>query len=220
MLEFEQVQVGDSAQYCVIWLHGLGADGYDFVPVARELRLPSSPGVRFIFPHAPMQPVTINGGYVMRAWYDIVSTDITAEQDRHGIERSTQHIKEIVTEQNRLGVANENIIVAGFSQGGAIALHIGLRSGLGLRGIMALSCYVPLVDELPLSAAPQPASRIFMAHGNFDPVVPFAAGVISKRLLNDAGYQVEWHEYPMEHSVCMEEINDISAWLQQLITDS
>jgi phospholipase/carboxylesterase len=216
MLEYVLEQVGDKPKYCVIWLHGLGADGHDFVPVIPELQLPTTPGIRFIFPHAPVQPVTINGGYEMRAWYDITAADLTAHQDRQGIERSAQWIEEIIVEQNRNGIGTENIIRAGFSQGGAIALHVGLRSGHRFAGVMALSSYIPLTDELPLPAAPQPGCEYFLAHGKFDPIVPFAAGVRSKRLLVDNGYPVEWHEYPMEHSVCMEQIGDISGWIQKL----
>ena len=216
MLEFEQVQVGDSVDYCIIWLHGLGADGHDFVPVIPELQLPESPGIKFIFPHAPSQPITVNGGYVMRAWYDIAGPDITSRQDRQGIEQSTRLVGELIAAQNAAGITDSRIILAGFSQGGAIALHVGLRSGHRFAGIMALSTYLPLAEELPLDAASDDSASIFMAHGSHDSIVPITAGMASKRLLNDKGYSVEWHDYPMEHAVCMEEIQDISRWLQTI----
>jgi len=216
MLEYEQVQVGDSVNYCVIWLHGLGADGHDFVPIIPELQLPTTPGIKFIFPHAPTRPITVNGGYVMRAWYDIAGPDITARQDQQGIEQSTRLVDELIAAQNASGIATSNIVMAGFSQGGAIALHMGLRSSHRFAGIMALSTYLPLADELPLESASDHSASIFMAHGTHDSIVPLTAGVASKRLLIDKGYTVEWHDYPMEHAVCMEEIQDISRWLQKI----
>lgn len=219
-LEYETDQVGDKAEYCIIWLHGLGADGYDFAPVVPELDLPASPGVRFIFPHAPQQPVTINGGYVMRAWYDVLGIDLTERQDRAGIENSAKLIEQLIDEQIDDGIAEGNIVLAGFSQGGAMALHIGLRSRCNLAGIMALSCYLPLSNEIPLQQAKPGAPHIFMAHGQFDKVVPMQAGMNSKALLESSGYEILWKEYPMEHSVCGEEIADISYWLQNTVIKS
>jgi len=219
MLEYEQVQTGDSVDYCVIWLHGLGADGYNFLPILPELRLPASPGIKFIFPHAPTQPVTFNAGYVMRAWYDIADADLTARQDRQGIEKTSRLIDELIAAQNASGIDTKKIIMAGFSQGGAIALHMGLRCGHRFAGIMALSTYLPLAEELPLARAPENFSSIFMGHGSYDPVVPLAAGVASRRLLKDSGYAVDWHEYPMDHSMCLEEVQDISRWMQSITSN-
>lgn len=217
MLEYEIAETGTEPEFCVIWMHGLGADGHDFAPIVSELNLPDSPDIRFIFPHAPMQPVTINGGYVMRAWYDIVAPDLTARQDRKGILQSATAINNIIKEQQESGIPSEKIILAGFSQGGAMALHIGLRSDLDFAGIMALSCYLPLADELSIPPASQkPGLAIFMAHGTSDPVVPINAGQLSKQHLNQQGYQVTWKDYPMEHSVCGEEVLDISRWLKQV----
>lgn len=217
MLEYEQTQTGASPQYCVIWLHGLGADGHDFAPIVPQLNLPPAPAIRFIFPHAPTQPVTINGGYVMRAWYDIVAADLRARQDKDGIVQSAQKIMQIVDDQQQQGIEAHNIILAGFSQGAALALHLGLRSGTGFAGIMALSGYLPLAEEMPVAAAdPAIQCPIFMAHGVYDPVVPLAAGTESRQRLVSLGYHIDWHEYPMEHSVCAEEIADISRWLQDV----
>ena len=216
MLEYETLQVGEKAEYCVIWLHGLGADGHDFTPIVPELQLPDSPGIRFIFPHAPMQAVTINAGYVMRAWYDIVSLDLTARQDKEGIAQSGKLIENIIARQNDAGIPAEKIILAGFSQGGAIALHLGLRSHHRFAGIMALSTYLPLADDHPLEKTSANSPSIFMAHGLFDTVVPAIVGMESRTMLEDAGYEVIWKEYPMEHSVCAEEIRDISNWIQQI----
>jgi len=217
VLEYELTEIGGTPEYCVIWLHGLGADGHDFLPIVPELRLPDQPGIRFIFPHAPQQPVTINGGYIMRAWYDVVAPDLTAQQDQDGILLSTEFIRGIINDQVQLGISREKIILAGFSQGGAMALHIGLREPGQFAGIMALSCYLPLANELPLAKADDKLNMpIFMAHGNYDPIVPLQAGAISRDILTQLGYTVTWKDYPMEHSVCAEEIADISQWLQQV----
>lgn len=216
-LQFESDQIGTSPDYCLIWLHGLGADGHDFVPVVPELGLADSPGVRFIFPHAPQQPITINGGYVMRAWYDVFGLDLTEQQDQEGIEDSSKLIEQLIDEQIANGVAAEKIILAGFSQGGAMALHLGLRSDYKVAGIIALSSYLPLAKQLPLQPANESSPPIFMAHGQFDTVVSINAGMTSKDSLQKLGYQVLWKEYPMEHSVCGQEIADISHWLQKII---
>ena len=219
MLEMEiiepRIDANAQSTWCVIWLHGLGADGHDFVPIVPELHLPESVPVRFIFPHAPMQPVTINGGYVMRAWYDIVEQDLRERQDAAGTQQSQQYIIEIIEQQLALGIDSSHIILAGFSQGGAIALYTGLRFAKPLGGIMALSTYLPLAatTEAEIHAVNRKIP-IFMAHGLFDTVVPLKAGVMSRRHLEQLGYRVQWQEYPMQHSVCVEEIADISAWLQ------
>ena len=217
MLDYEFIEHGTESEYCVIWMHGLGADGYDFAPIVPELNLPESPGFRFIFPHAPMQPVTINGGYVMRAWYDIVAPDLTARQDQEGILKSTDLINEIIHEQEEGGFPANKIILAGFSQGGAMALHIGLRSEQNFAGILALSTYLPLADDVAVPPAEQKQGiPIFMTHGLHDPVIPIIAAQMSRQRLTSLGYPVSWKEYAMEHSVCAEEIVDISQWLQQI----
>jgi phospholipase/carboxylesterase len=206
------LDTGASPQHSIIWLHGLGADGNDFVPIAEEINLPLA--VRYIFPHAPEQPVTINGGYVMRAWYDIAATDIGAQQDAAGIRASQIEIEKLIARERERGIPASNIFLAGFSQGGAIALHSGLRHAERLGGILALSAYLPLANTLPAEAsAAVKSTPLFMAHGRSDPIVPYALGKSSAEALRQQGYQLDWHEYPMQHSVCPEEIADIEVWL-------
>lgn len=212
------IEPDGAATACVIWLHGLGADGHDFEPIVPELNLPSGHGIRFVFPHAPYMPVTINQGYVMRAWYDILSMEIAAEQDEAGIRQSAQLLERLIGEQIEQGIAADRIVLAGFSQGGAIVLHTGLRYEKRLAGIMALSTYLPLAERFEAERSQANLdTTIFMGHGSDDPVVPHALGVQSRRILKDLDYAVEWHEYRMGHSVCMEEIIDISRWLQKVI---
>lgn len=217
-LEREVVETGPAPERCVIWLHGLGADGFDFVPLVPELHLPAAPPVRFVFPHAPHQPVTVNGGYVMRAWYDIVAPDLRARQDAEGIKRSQQALIALIQEQIDQGIAAKHVVLAGFSQGGAVALYTALRYAEPLAGVLALSTYLPLADT---SAAELQAGNvgvpIFMAHGDADPIVPLSAAVQSRRWLQELGLNVEWHEYAMQHSVCHEEIGHIGQWLQQVL---
>jgi phospholipase/carboxylesterase len=206
------LQTGMSPQHSIIWLHGLGADGQDFVPIADELELPVA--VRYIFPHAPMRPVTINGGFVMRAWYDIAGPSMDAQQDAAGIRASRALVEEIIAREVAQGIAPHNIFLAGFSQGGAIALHTALRQAVPLGGVLALSTYLPLAEAVARELLDQSkATPIFMAHGRNDPVVPYALGVFSRNALQKFGYAVEWHEYEMQHSVCEEELGDIAAWL-------
>ena len=206
------LETGPSPQHSIIWLHGLGADGEDFVPVAEQMQLPVA--VRYIFPHAPMQPVTINGGYVMRAWYDIIATNIGAQQDEAGIRDAQAEIEKLIAQERQRGIAAQNIYLAGFSQGGAIALHTGLRHQARLGGIIALSTYLPLAQTLTQEAsATNRDLPIFMAHGDEDPIVPYALGKSSAQKLEELGYRLSWHEYGMPHSVCMEEINDLANWL-------
>ena len=212
------VELGpEQANYSIIWLHGLGANGHDFEPIVPELQLPASAKIRFIFPHAPPQPVTINSGMIMPAWYDIVSPDLAQQEDETGIRQSQQHIDALIQRENSRGVVSENIIVAGFSQGGAIALQTSLRYPHRLGGVMALSSYLPLVQsfQLEISEANQQLP-IFMAHGSHDPIVPLPLGEDSRHWLEQHGYQPEWKTYYMEHSVCPEEITDISRWLKQI----
>jgi phospholipase/carboxylesterase len=210
------LQTGKQAQHSIIWLHGLGADGQDFVPIADELKLPVA--VRYIFPHAPMRPVTINGGFVMRAWYDISSQSMDAQQDTAGIRASQSLVDILIAQEVAHGIAPHNIFLAGFSQGGAIALHTALRQTAPLGGVLALSSYLPLAETAPRELLEQTKSTpVFMAHGRSDPIVPYALGVASRDALLKFGYAVEWHEYAMQHSVCGEELGDIAAWLGQKI---
>lgn len=199
-------------RHSIIWLHGLGADGEDFVPVAEEMNLPVA--VRYIFPHAPEQPVTINSGYIMRSWYDIAATDIGSKQDAAGVRASQLEIEKLIAQEKARGILPANIFLAGFSQGGAIALHTGLCHAERLGGILALSTYLPLADTLKDEASSAAKyTPIFMAHGRSDPIVPYTLGRSSEEMLLQQGYQVEWHEYAMPHSLCQEEVGDIEAWL-------
>lgn len=206
------LQTGKQPQHSIIWLHGLGADGQDFMPIAGELELPVA--VRYIFPHAPMRPVTINGGFVMRAWYDIAGQSMDAQQDAAGIRASQLLVEQLIAQEVASGVMPSKIFLAGFSQGGAIALHTAMRQTTPLGGVLALSTYLPLVDSVASEAqASTRATPVFMAHGRNDPVIPYALGAGSKDVLQKFGYAVEWHEYPMQHSVCEEELRDIETWL-------
>jgi phospholipase/carboxylesterase len=199
----------------VIWLHGLGADGFDFVPIVEELRLPSTLAVRFIFPQARPRPVTINNGFVMRAWYDITSLGPDRVEDEAGIRQSAAVVRGYIEKENARGIASERIVIAGFSQGGAIAFQAALRYPQRLGGVMALSTYLPLRESLVKEATPENRDvPILICHGVRDPMVPAALGTASRDLLQSFGYPVEWKTYPMEHSVCMEEVLDISKWLQ------
>lgn len=204
-----------SATASVIWLHGLGADGHDFEPIVSELGLGGAP-VRFIFPHAPERPVTINMGYVMRAWYDITAPDLSQGQDEAGTRESEQQLRAWIEHEKARGILPERIILAGFSQGGAIVLHTGLRYPERLGGIMALSTYLPLADtvadEMHAANAGLP---IFMAHGVQDPIIPLPLAEQSRETLRELGHTVAWHQYPMQHSVCMEEIGAIAGWLRE-----
>jgi len=198
----------------VIWLHGLGADGHDFEPIVPELRLPDDYGIRFIFPHAPVRPVTINGGMMMRAWYDVKTPDLRQAEDAEAIQDSSTILHNHISNEIQQGIASTNIIVAGFSQGGAIALYAGLRFSETLAGILALSTYLPLPEKLDTEANDaQKHTAIMMAHGIMDPVIPVHQGKSSFEQLKQAGYPVNWNEYRMQHAVCAEEIDDISRWL-------
>ncbi len=207
-----------AANAAVIWLHGLGADGHDFVPIVPELSLPAGASVRFIFPHAPIRAVTINGGARMRAWYDIKSLTRSDQQDDAGIRASAATLMALVAEQRKAGIAAKRIVIAGFSQGGAITLHASCRLAEPLAGTMALSTYLPLHDTLPkeLTEAGR-ATPILMCHGRADPVLALKLGSDSRDGLRGWGLKVDWHEYPMGHSVCAEEVDDISAWLATVL---
>lgn len=203
----------------VIWLHGLGADGHDFVPVVEMLKLPT---VRFILPHAPYQKITMNNGYEMRAWYDLFGLNSNQPQDAAGIALTQASIELLIAKENQRGIANENIVLAGFSQGGAIALHTALYMQPSLQqalaGVLALSTYLPLQDNLALNkTAINLKTPIFMAHGTFDEVITLERCKQSLRVLQENGYQIEWREYPMAHSVVPQEINDIRSFLQKVL---
>ncbi len=216
----EYVHSGDpNADKTVIWLHGLGTSGHDFEPIVPELGLPKNHDIHFIFPHAPRQPVTINAGMIMPAWYDIYALEADAREDEVGIKRAEQLIRTLIEAELERGVKAENIILAGFSQGGVMALYTGLRFAPALGGILALSCYLPLAASLMTDAAQDKLAPrnlpIFQAHGLHDPVVAYSLGETSRDYLQQMGYQPEWHRYPMQHSLCEEEIRDISVWLKQ-----
>ena len=215
LLEAVEVETGPAPEASIVWLHGLGADGHDFEPIVPELDLPEGLAVRFVFPHAPMQPVTINGGAVMRAWYDVLGSDgVRRREDPAGVRGSQERIEALLAREKARGVTAARIVLAGFSQGGAMAIHTGLRHGERLAGIMALSCSVPLGDSLaPEASAANREAPIFMAHGTEDAMIPSARARSGRDLLVSLGYRLEWHEYPMPHSVCPQEIVDISAWL-------
>ncbi len=209
------LDIGTSPQHSIIWLHGLGADGKDFVPIAHEIKLPVA--VRYLFPHAPQQPVTINGGMMMRAWYDIIA--FNGPIDSVGIQASQAAIENLIAQEKQRGIVAKNIYLAGFSQGGAIALYTGLHHAEKLGGIIALSSRLPQAEKLPekISAHKPP---IFMAHGRSDPIIPYSTGSHSATLLKEGGYQLEWREYDMPHSVCAEEIADIERWLIRQLSNN
>lgn len=216
--ECVETQTADEVTGSVIWLHGLGADGHDFEPIVPELRLADEPGLRFVFPHAPMRPVTINGGMTMRAWYDVITLDRDGRQDEQGIRDSADMLRGLIEREQQRGIASERIVCAGFSQGGAIALHAALRFEQRLAGLMALSSWLPLADTLQqevfnTTTAQSRDLPILVAHGTFDPVLPIALGQATRDTLQEAGYTIEWHEYPMAHAVCAEEIEAIRTWL-------
>lgn len=213
-----EIETRPSPSHAIIWLHGLGADGNDFVPVVEQLALPNL-GIRFIFPHAPMMPVTINGGFVMRAWYDILDADLALnEEDEHGLRASESTITALLDKEIRRGIPASRIVLAGFSQGGAIALQTGLRYQRKLAGMLVLSGYLPLMSKVERERnAVNQLTPVFMGHGTIDNVVPMSLAVASRAHLTQVGYSVEWHEYPMMHGVCNEELSDVSAWLSKVL---
>lgn len=217
-LELIEIETGDQPAASIIVLHGLGADGNDFVPVAEELNLGSVGPVRFVFPHAPTRPVTINGGHVMRAWYDILGTELTRREDEQGLRESQATVEALIAREKSRGVPASRIVVMGFSQGCAMALQTGLRHEERLAGIVGLSGYLPLADQTATERhAGNHEVPIFMAHGTHDPVVPFERGTASRDALQSLGYQIEWHEYAMPHSVCTPEIADLNRWLLRVL---
>ena len=207
-------ETGRNPRHAVIWLHGLGADGNDFVPIVPELIDADWPPLRFVFPHAPMRPITINGGVTMRAWYDISGLEIAQRQDEAGIRTSIGQVGELIEREIARGVPVGNILLAGFSQGGAVVLSAGIRHAQRLGGVIALSTYLPMAEKTDAEASV--ANRdvpIFMAHGMLDPTISHALGEMSREYLKQRGYAVEWHDYPMAHQVCMEEIADLRRWM-------
>lgn len=218
--EFIEVDPSGDPSAVIIWLHGLGADGHDFEAIVPQLRLPAPLPVRFIFPHAPMRAVTVNGGLVMRAWFDIFDVELTADSiDHDQFLESSEILTALIENEMRSGVASDRIVLAGFSQGGAIVLHTGLQYEKQLAGILAMSMHLPTIADTAStfsSAAKQ--VPIMMAHGQTDPVIPLPKALATRQALSDLGYAVDWHDYPMPHSVCAEEIEDIRSWLLKILT--
>jgi phospholipase/carboxylesterase len=217
-LESVIVETGPKPSFSIIWMHGLGADGHDFEPLVPELVERNSPSLRFIFPHAPVRPVTLNNGYRMRAWYDIVGIDRRSAEDFDGIQASANAIGALVKRENDAGIPSSRIAIAGFSQGGAMALQVATRHATAFAGVIALSCYLPLARQFATERAnANLATPIFMAHGLQDPVVPFQLGDESRRVLEGTGYKVEWHAYAMPHSLCPDEVDDLRAFLKRIV---
>lgn len=217
-LECIEIETGNNPQRAVIWLHGLGADGNDFAPIVPEFRLDDFPAIRFIFPHAPVQPVTINNGMAMRAWYDIFTPDLVRREDETGLRNAETAVRALIAQENVRGIPSSNIVLAGFSQGCALTLQTGLRLDERLAGMICLSGYLPLPNKI--SSERHPANQntpIFMGHGTMDPVVDIDRAKTSRDVLTDLGYAITWKTYPMPHSVCLEEINDVAAFLRQVL---
>ena len=216
-LETVTVETGPNPTFSIIWMHGLGADGHDFEPLVPELLERGMPSLRFVFPHAPVRPVTINNGYQMRAWYDIIGIDRRSAEDFDGIAASAASIGALIEAENERGVPTERIAIAGFSQGGAMALQLATRHAGKFAGVIALSCYLPQSRDIASRNAANQQTPIFMAHGTQDPVVPYPLGDESRRLLEEAGYPVEWHAYPMPHGLCEPEVSDIRAFIARIV---
>ena len=213
-----EIETAPNPTASIVLMHGLGADGNDFVPVAQELDLSSVGPVRFVFPNAPVMPVTINGGYQMPAWYDIYGPNLVQREDEAGLRRSQASIEALIEKEKSRGIAADRIVVAGFSQGCAMALMTGLRHKEKLAGIVGLSGYLPLAATLAVERdAANHDTPIFLAHGSHDPVVVLPRATATREALQALGYRVDWHEYPMAHSVCMEEIADLNTWLLKVL---
>ena len=218
VLETVTVETGPNPTATILWMHGLGADGHDFEPLVPELLEPGMPALRFVFPHAPVRPITINNGYQMRAWYDIIGIERRSAEDFNGIQASADAITRLIRAENARGIASSRIVLAGFSQGGAMALHIATRFAEKLAGVIALSCYLPLALRFASErSSANLATPVFMAHGTQDPVLPFSMGDESRRVLEGTGYRIEWHTYPMPHSLCEPEVADIRAFLRKVV---
>lgn len=216
LLPYVDVNPGKPHDAVVVWLHGLGDSGNGFAPIVPELKLPESMAVRFVFPHAPVRPVTINNGMQMRAWYDIKSMQLDQRADVQGVLESADAVEALIKHEIAQGIPAERVVLAGFSQGGVIALHLGPRFESKLAGIMALSTYMSQPDALPTQGA-NLETPIYMAHGLYDEVVPHAFGKAACQQLHNNGYNCDWHDYPMQHNVCMEQLQDISLWLQKVL---
>ncbi|QNA90493.1 carboxylesterase [Massilia sp. Dwa41.01b] len=218
LLQNIEIDTAPNPTAAIIWLHGLGADGNDFVPLVRELALQGMPGIRFVFPHAKTIPVTVNGGYVMRAWYDITGAELTRREDEAGLRNSQRDVEALIAREKARGIPASKIILAGFSQGCAMTLQTGLRHPEKLAGMLCLSGYLPLHTHVPHERTEESIDTpIFMAHGRQDHVVPFLRAEQSRDVLKGLGYHIEWHEYAMQHSLCFEEVQDISAWLRKVL---
>jgi phospholipase/carboxylesterase len=216
LLETIELQTAPDPAWTVLWLHGLGADGNDFAPIVPELVREDWPALRFVFPHAPEREVTINGGLRMRAWYDIRDANLASRADEAGVEQSIRQVEALIAREAARGVPASRLVLAGFSQGGAITLAAGLRRTEPLAGLIALSAYLPMIERAASDTTPQAVGQpLFMGHGAQDPVVPYAAGEYSAAALRRLGFSVDWHRYPMPHSVCAEEIRDLAIWLSQ-----
>ena len=218
LLENIEIETAPNPTVAVIWMHGLGADGNDFVPMVRELDLAGLPPIRFVFPHADQIPVTVNGGYVMRAWYDITNADLVRREDEAGLRRSQLQVEALIAREKARGIKADRIILAGFSQGCAMTLQTGLRHPEKLAGLMCLSGYLPLSATVAAERTEESLDTpILMVHGSSDGVIPIARAEQSRDLLESMGYQVEWHAYPMQHSLCQQEVADIGAWLKKVL---
>lgn len=218
LLEAIEIETAPNPDAAVVWMHGLGADGHDFEPIVPELRLPATTRIRFVFPHAPLRPVTINQGHVMRAWYDVRALAGVRREDEAGVRQSARQVEALLARERQRGIAPRRLVIAGFSQGGAMALHVGLRHPDRLAGILALSCYLPLASTLDTELSP--ANRdvpIFWAHGVHDPMIPQAMAEQGRAQLAQLGYQIDWHQYPIPHSVSAEEIADVARWLARVL---
>lgn len=215
-LEFEKIEPNNAANACVIWLHGLGANGFDFVPIVPELRFPAEHAVRFIFPHAPAIPVTINGGMVMPAWYDILSLDIDRKIDSEQIQASSDAVRQLIDDQIAAGLDSRNILIAGFSQGGAVAYQTALTYPKPLAGLMCLSTYFATHDSIELHDANR-SCPVHVSHGVQDPVVPEILGQQACLHLESMGFAPEYHSYPMQHAVCPDQIVELSRWMQTVL---
>ena len=216
LLETIELQTAPDPAWTILWLHGLGADGNDFAPIVPELVREDWPALRFVFPHAPQREVTINGGLRMRAWYDIRDANLASRADEAGVEQSIRQVEALIAREAGRGVPTSRLVLAGFSQGGAITLAAGLRRTEPLAGLIALSAYLPMIERAASDTTTQAVGQpLFMGHGAQDPVVPYAAGEYSAAALRRLGFSVDWHRYPMPHSVCAEEIRDLAAWLSE-----
>ena len=217
LLQTIELETRPKPSHSVIWLHGLGADGNDFVPIVQQLKLPKL-GIRFVFPHAPMRPVTINGGFVMRAWYDIAAQDLAMREDEAGLRDSQAAIEALIAKEAARGMPASRVVLAGFSQGGVISLQTGLRYPKALAGVMSLSAYLPLAAMVPAERnAANQDTPIFLGHGMVDNVVPLKLGTTTRDQLIKLEYDVDWHQYPMAHSVCPQELDDIGAWFTRVL---